>query len=105
MMPKFFNKEDDFSKMFDQAPNISEPRKPIENILSANEAFLKTKETHLKGIEAKILEAINKGETSVEILPSVQFVSDENKQILKDAGYTVIEKQTMEGNEIKISWE
>lgn len=38
-------------------------------------------------------------------MPSQQFVSQENQQILKNAGYTVIEKESMAGKEIKISWE
>lgn len=77
--------------------------KPV--ILPAKEALSKTKETHLKAIESYILAAIEKGQTYCEIMPSQQFVSQENKQILKDAGYNVTEKESMAGKEIKISWE
>jgi hypothetical protein len=74
-------------------------------ILSAKEALVKTKETHLKAIESYILAAIEKGQTYCEIMPSQQFISQENQQILKDAGYTVTEKESMAGKEIKISWQ
>lgn len=82
------------------------PPLPVQpKILPAKDALEKTKETHLKAIESFILTAIEKGQTSCEIMPSQQFISKENIQILKDAGYTVTEKESMAGKEIKISWE
>lgn len=87
----------------DETPLSSSVKEHV--ILSAKEALTKTKETHLKAIESYILAAIEKGQTSCEIMPSQQFISKENIQILKDAGYTVTEKESMAGKEIKISWE
>lgn len=104
MIPEYKTKEDDWDGPFIQLENAFKILNGSK-IISAYNALLKTKEILLKGIEGKILESISKGETYIEILPSVQFISDENKQILKDAGYKVTEKQTMSGSEIKISWE
>lgn len=78
---------------------------PEEKILSAKQALEATKQTHLEKIEGFIRAAIAKGECKCEILPSQQFISEENKQILKDAGYVVIEKESMAGKEILINWE
>lgn len=77
--------------------------KPV--ILPAKEALEKTKETHLKNIESYILAAIEKGQTWCEIMPNAQVVSKENREILRQSGYTVTEKESMLGTEIKISWE
>ena len=78
---------------------------PEEKILSAHQALEATKQTHLEKIQSFILAAISKGECKCEILPSQQFISEENKQILREAGYTVTEKETMAGKEILINWE
>lgn len=74
-------------------------------ILTAKEALLKSKEVHLRAIEDFILKAVEQGETSCEILPTQQYVSKENIDVLTQAGYTVINQQTKMGNEIKISWD
>lgn len=94
--------------MFNKEKSIEFKLPPIperSKILPAKDALEKTKETHLKAIESYILAAIEKGQTCCEIMPSQQFISQENQQILKDAGYTVTEKESMAGKEIKISWE
>ncbi len=78
---------------------------PEEKILSAKQALDATKETHLNNIQSFIQKAIEAGKCECEILPSEQFVSAENKQILKDAGYKVVEKESMLGTEILINWE
>lgn len=74
-------------------------------MITAKEALEKTKETHLNKIQSFIEIAIQKGECKCEILPSQQHISKENKKILEDAGYKVIEKESMLGTEILISWE
>lgn len=94
-------KNDDWD--FEIKDNVITFKDPL--ILTAEKALAKTKETHLKAIEAHILAAIEKGQTYCEIMPSQQFISKENQQILKDAGYTVTAKESMNGTEIKISWE
>jgi len=76
----------------------------MPKILSAKEALELTKQVHLNNIFSFIEKAINEGKCECEILPSQQFVSEENKQILRDAGYKVIEKESMLGKEILINW-
>ena len=78
---------------------------PEEKILRAKQALEATKATHLSSIEGFILAAIKRGECKCEILPSQQFISEENKKILQDAGYVVTEKESMLGKEILINWE
>jgi len=74
-------------------------------ILSAKQALQSTKQVHLSNIQSFILKAIEAGKCECEILPSQQFISEENKQILTDAGYKVTEKESMLGKEILINWE
>jgi hypothetical protein len=81
------------------------PMPEREKILSAKDALELTKQTHLNRIQRFIEVAIEAGKCECEILPNVQFVSEENKQILRDAGYKVIEKESMLGKEILINWE
>lgn len=74
-------------------------------MINAARALELTKETHLNNIEAIIKEAIERGEDKCEILPSEQFVSAENRDLLRELGYKVTEKETKIGIEILISWE
>lgn len=105
---EFIVEKDQIKKMFINVAKggwDNDKEETVRAILPAKDALNKTKETHLKKIESFILAAIEKGETSCEVMPKDQFISEENKQILKDAGYKVIEKESMNGTEIKISWE
>ena len=88
-------------------PEFKNPPAPPERnkIMPAKQALEATKQTHLEKIESFIRAAITKGECKCEILPSQQFVSEENKKILQDAGYVVTEKESMLGKEILINWE
>jgi|SRR5690348_5563053 len=94
-----FEKNKGVLKMKNPPPPPEYPK-----ILSAKQALEATKETHLKNIESFIVKAIEEGKCECEILPSQQFVSEENKQILRDAGYKVTEKESMLGKEILINW-
>ena len=73
-------------------------------MISAKEALDKTKETHLNNIQSFITKSIEAGKCECEILPSQQFISEENTKILEEAGYKVIKKESMLGTEILISW-
>ena len=73
--------------------------------MNAKEALEATKRVHLDNIQSFILKAIEAGKCECEILPAQQFISEENKQILRDAGYEVVEKESMLGKEILINWE
>ena len=77
---------------------------PEEKILSAHQALEATKSVHLSRIQRFIEIAIEAGKCECEILPNEQFVSEENRQILRDAGYKITEKESMLGNEILINW-
>ena len=74
-------------------------------IMTAKEALQKTKEVHLNAIMDFIQKAIDKGEVKCEILPTQQFVSEENIKILKENGFEVSELKTMTGDRITINWE
>ena len=76
-----------------------------ELVFTAKEALEMTKCVHLASIFSFIEKAINEGKCECEITPAQQFVSAENKKILQDAGYKVVEKESMLGTEILINWD
>ena len=80
------------------------PTPQDELVFTAKEALEMTKRVHLASIFSFIEKAINEGKCECEITPAQQFVSDENKKILQDAGYKVVEKESMLGTEILINW-
>lgn len=74
-------------------------------MITANEALQRAKDFHLLNIEKFISEAADSGQTQCNILPTTQFVSPENKQILIENGFEVNELQTFSGNEVTIKWD
>ena len=80
------------------------PTPQDELIFTAKQALAMTKQVHLDNIFSFIEKAINEGKCECEITPAQQFVSAENKKILQDAGYKVVEKESMLGTEILINW-